>query len=221
MIKQMEMDTTLTGAIVRNWPGFEDWEFEVDVDLRTGRVFLRRVSKPPRSRRQLLRGEARRIMRAVGVDWGLGMFDPAAPGAADEQEHLVRQRMPVATGFDAVDFVVASRPYPRGRHNKRERAETVAMVYGISLGQGLCPYKVLSRVYGHRVDTTGTIDKFSTTVTRWVREARQEGFLAKFDRAKHMPQRWPGAPSHELEARRSPVMKPTPWHCTCGCHEAL
>ena len=108
--------------------------------------------------------------------------------------------MPVATGFGAVDFVVAARLYPRGRHNKRERAETVAMVYGISLSQGLCPYKVLSRVHGHRVDTTGTIDKFSTTVKTWVREARHEGFLAKFDRAKHMPQRWPGAPRHELQA---------------------
>jgi len=215
------MDTTPTGAVVRGWPGYEGWEFAVDVDLRTGRAFLRRSSRPKRSRRRLPRGEARRIMRAVAVDWGFGAFDSATPGAAKQQERLARERMPTATGFGAVDFVVASRPYPRGRHNKRERAETVAMVYGISLSQGLCPFKVLSRVYGHPVDTTGKIDKFSTTVHRWVREARREGFLAKFDRAKHMPQRWPGAPSHELEARRSPVMKPAPWRCTCGNHETV
>ncbi|GLZ30885.1 hypothetical protein Lesp02_30740 [Lentzea sp. NBRC 105346] len=213
------METTPTGEIVRGWPGYEDWVFEVDVDLRRNRVHLRSPNRPKRSRRRLADGEARRIMRAVGASWGLGVFDPTAAEAAEQQKRLVRERLPAATGFDAVDFVVASRPYPRGRHNKRERAETVAMVYGIALSQGLCPYKVLSRVYGHRVDTTGDIDKFSTTVTRWVREARQEGFLAPFDRARDMPQRWPGSPGHELEGRRSPVMKPTPWHCTCGNHD--
>jgi len=211
---------TPTGERVRNWPGYEDWVFEVDVDILNRRVHLRRADRPKGSRRQLPRGEARRIMRAVGIQWGLGVLDPVAAGVVEQQKRLVRERLPVATGFGAVDFVVASRPYPRGRHNKRERAETVAMVYGISLSQGLCPYKVLSRVYGFPVDTTGKIDKFSTTVKRWVREARQEGFLTRFDRAQHMPQRWPGSPGHELEGRCSPVMRPTPWQCTCGNHEA-
>jgi hypothetical protein len=131
----------------------------------------------------------------------------------------VRHQIPIPTGYGAVDFIAASRPYPRGSHNTRERAETVALVYGIALSQGLCPYKVLSTVYGHPVDTTGTIDKFSTTVERWVREARKEKFLAKFDRKRSIPQRWPGSRGHELEGRRSPVMRPEHRPCTCGNHE--
>src|SRR4051812_16544143 len=100
------------------------------------------------------------------------------------------------TGFAAVDFVVAARPDPRGRHDRQTRAETVALVYGTALGQGLCPYKVLSEVYNKPVNRTGTIDQYSTTIERWVREAREEGFLAPFDRDEHQPRRWPGSTQH-------------------------
>lgn len=72
---------------------------------------------------------------------------------------------------------------------------------------------------------SGTVVTVSRSLRRHVNmltgDVLREGFFAMFDRAKHMPQRWPGAPSHELEARRSPVLKQAPWRCTCGNHETV
>lgn len=185
----------ITGRGVRllDFPGWPGWVFVVDIDWRTGRVRPggfhetpppgpRRSNAPCPSKKRAVKD---RIIEVAEAQCGHG------------------------TGFAMVDLVVASRPDPRGKHNTAERAETIAMVYGAAQAQGLSPLKTISKAYGFKVDTSGTIDKYSTTVERWVyREARKLGFLPKYDPEEHAPRRWPGRGGHPLEPRRARPMMP-------------
>lgn len=186
------IDLTSRGVELRDFPGWPGWVFKVNIDWRTGHVREdgfhetrppgdRR--KPPSKRPDVLK----RIIQAAEAQCGHG------------------------TGFATVDLVVASRPNPRGTHNTAERAETIAMVYGAALAQGLAPLKTISAAYGFAIDTSGEIDEYCTTVERWVSEARKFGFLAEYDDPEqHAPRRWPGGGGHPLEPRspRSMLAEP-------------
>ncbi len=69
---------------------------------------------------------------------------------------------------------MASRPYARGRHNRRER----------------------SIAYGFAIDTSGNTDKSGATIHRWVKEARDEKFRCRSRREslfRDTPVKTPGA----------------------------
>lgn len=77
--------------------------------------------------------------------------------------------------------------------------------YGAAQAQGLSPLRAISKAYGFKVDASGTIDGYSTTVERWVHdEARNKlDFLPSTTRRN---MRRDGG--HPREPRRARPMMP-------------
>lgn len=101
-----------------------------------------------------------------------------------------------STGILMLDFLVAALPDPRGTKDKHSRARTIAILYRTAQEQGACPRSAIAHLYGMRLDPKATHLK-SSTLDRWIKgEARDLGYLPKYDPTRDAPKRWPNLTGH-------------------------
>lgn len=113
------------------------------------------------------------------------------------------------SGLLMLDFIAATRPDPRGTHDTDQRAETVALLYRTAVEQGACPREAIGHLYG--VPTDSGYGSQSSTVDRWIGEARERGYLAPYDQQRDAPKRWPTRlRDHPFAPRRGAELRPSP-----------